>query len=458
MNITIKQNEYQTLPTHITYHYSDINNKTRLTGYSIDGVTFTVTYDSNGNPLEYYNYDVEFENGKLISLKENNQIKLRFTYDSNGKRTKKEIYNEETNTYDSVEYIYVGELLIGEKQDNQMIEYIYDEQDLVGFQITTGSVTETYYYVKNRQKDITKFIDETGKEVVSYIYDAYGNIVSTKGSKRDTIGKINPYRYRGYYYDIETGLFMMGHRYYSPELCRFIQPDDIEYLDPSSINGLNLYCYCMNNPIMYADPSGHMPEWLSTTLKIIGGVAIIAGCVVGSIFTGGALSVVLAGAAIGATAGGIGAGISTAVSGGDIHDFANAFLMSTATGAISGAVAASPLGVGAQIGINAALGAANYAGTQLLSGGNITLGGLIVNAGIGALCGWIGQSGWMQGQTTSAFVVFAGKNALKHVVGMVGTETLLRMTLPAFLLGGVGGGIYGRLSAQFNPNGNFIGI
>ena len=458
MNRTIKQNEYQTLPTHITYHYSDINNKTRLTGYSIDGVTFTITYDSNGNPLEYYNYDVEFENGKLISLKENNQIKLRFTYDSNGKRTKKEIYNEETNTYDSVEYIYVGELLIGEKQDNQMIEYIYDEQDLVGFQITTGSVTETYYYVKNLQKDITKIIDETGKEVVSYIYDAYGNIVSTKGSKRDTIGKINPYRYRGYYYDIETGLFMMGHRYYSPELCRFIQPDDIEYLDPSSINGLNLYCYCMNNPIMYADPSGHMPEWLSTTLKIIGGVAIIAGCVVGSIFTGGALSVVLAGAAIGATAGGIGAGISTAVSGGDIHDFANAFLMSTATGAISGAVAASPLGVGAQIGINAALGAANYAGTQLLSGGNITLGGLIVSAGIGAFCGWIGQSGWMQGQTTSAFVAFAGKNALKHVVGMVGTETLLRMTLPAFLLGGVGGGIYGRLSAQFNPNGNFIGI
>ena len=105
MNRTIKQNEYQTLPTHITYYYSDINNKTRLTSYSIDGVTFTITYDINGNPLEYYNYDVEFENGKLISLKENNQIKLRFTYDSNGKRTKKEIYNEETNTYDSVEYI-----------------------------------------------------------------------------------------------------------------------------------------------------------------------------------------------------------------------------------------------------------------------------------------------------------------------------------------------------------------
>ena len=151
--------------------------------------------------------------------------------------------------------------MIGEKQDNQMIEYIYDEQNLVGFQITTDSVTETYYYVKNLQKDITKIIDETGKEVVSYIYDAYGNIVSTKGSKKDTIGKINPYRYRGYYYDIETGYFWLSSRYYSPELCRFISPDDVDYLDPSSINGLNLYAYCANDPINYCDPSGHSPEW-----------------------------------------------------------------------------------------------------------------------------------------------------------------------------------------------------
>ena len=272
------------------------------------------------------------------------------------------------------------------------------------------------------------------------------------------MSKYNPFIYKGYYCDEETELYYCNTRYYSPEIGRWISIDDVDYLDPESVSGLNLYCYCMNDPVNYSDGSGHMPEWLSTTLKIVGGVAIIAGCVVGSIFTGGALSVVLVGAAIGATAGGIGAGISTAVSGGNIHDFANAFLMSTAAGAISGAVAASPLGVGAQIGINAALGAVNYAGTQLLNGGNITLGGLLVNAGIGALCGWIGQSGWMQGQTTSAFVAFAGKNALKYVVGMVGTETLLRMTLPASILGGVGGGIYGRLSSQFNPNGNFIGI
>ena len=201
-----------------------------------------------------------------------------------------------------------------------------------------------------------------------------------------------------------------------------------------------------------------MPEWLCTTLKIVGGAAIIAGCAVGSIFTGGALSVILAGAAIGAAAGGIGAGISTAVSGGNIHDFANSFLMSTATGAISGAVAAGSWGTWAQAGINAALGAINYAGTQKLGGGKITIGGIVTNAAFGFACGWIGQNGWMQGDKTATFIVFSGKNALKHVFSMVGTESLLRMTLPAMVIGGIGGGIYGRVSEFFNPNGNFIGI
>ena len=80
---------------------------------------------------------------------------------------------------------------------------------------------------------------------------------------------------------------MMGQRYYSPELCRFIQPDSIEYLDPESINGLNLYMYCNDNPVMMVDPSGNMPKWLSTTLKILGGVAIVVGLVALTLATGG---------------------------------------------------------------------------------------------------------------------------------------------------------------------------
>ena len=88
---------------------------------------------------------------------------------------------------------------------------------------------------------------------------------------------------------------MMGHRYYSPELCCFIQPDDIEYLDPSFFNGLNLYCYCFNNPIMYYDPSGHIPEWLSDVGKFIGDLLITAasaGLMVATISSGGLLCLV----------------------------------------------------------------------------------------------------------------------------------------------------------------------
>ena len=75
---------------------------------------------------------------------------------------------------------------------------------------------------------------------------------------------------------VETGWFWLSSRYYSPELCRFISPDDIEYLDPESVNGLNLYCYCLNNPINNADPSGHFA--ISAALFI---GTIIIGAVIG---------------------------------------------------------------------------------------------------------------------------------------------------------------------------------
>ena len=77
---------------------------------------------------------------------------------------------------------------------------------------------------------------------------------------------------------METGLYYCNSRYYSPELCRWLTPDSIEYLDPESINGLNLYCYCYNNPVMYADPSGHLPEW--AWKLIIGTSFILVGALV----------------------------------------------------------------------------------------------------------------------------------------------------------------------------------
>ena len=92
--------------------------------------------------------------------------------------------------------------------------------------------------------------------MVKYTYDAWGNHTITDYTEFG-LGSINPFRYRSYYYDTETGLYYLKSRYYDPQTGRFINIDDISYLDPETIGGANLYTYCLNNPIKYVDPSGN---------------------------------------------------------------------------------------------------------------------------------------------------------------------------------------------------------
>ena len=111
---------------------------------------------------------------------------------------------------------------------------------------------ELYYYRKNLQGDIIAIVDEAGNEAGRYTYDAWGNC-SVSGSG---VMSANPFRYRGYYWDGEAGLYYLNTRWYDPEVGRFISPDSVNYLDPETLNGLNLYAYCLNNPVMYVDPTG----------------------------------------------------------------------------------------------------------------------------------------------------------------------------------------------------------
>nr|WP_242871678.1 RHS repeat-associated core domain-containing protein [Acetanaerobacterium elongatum] len=117
-----------------------------------------------------------------------------------------------------------------------------------------------YYYIRNGQNDITGILDTSGSEVVSYSYDTWGKLLGITGSLADTVGVKNPYRYRGYRYDTETGLYYLNSRYYDPEVGRFINVD--AYLGSNrSIISYNLFAYCDNNPIIYRDPSGHFKLW-----------------------------------------------------------------------------------------------------------------------------------------------------------------------------------------------------
>ena len=316
--------------------------------------------------------------------------------------------------------------------------------------------------------------------MVQYKYDAWGNHAALylnkvndkeqyseadeaafdeNYAKNKTLAELNPFRYRGYYYDTETGLYYLKSRYYDPEVGRFITIDDTSYLDPDTINGLNLYAYCGNNPVMRVDENGN--SWWDNLWKVIVGVVVIGALVAGSVLTAGTLSVVLAGAAIGAIGGALGSVVSTAVTG-DWGNFGNNFLVGIGAGAISGAISATGLGIGWQIGANALIGLGNYAVSTKINGGKITIGGLISSAVFGGFAGAIGGAGMMNGNSlANAFVGFNGKNFFATLGANVGKElfkSLLKQSVSYIIIGGLLNGLYSRfLQNKFNPKNNFWG-
>ncbi len=150
--------------------------------------------------------------------------------------------------------------------------------------------------------------------MVQYWYDAWGNhkVVNSSGAEitdPDHIGNLNPFRYRGYYYDRETGLYFLQTRYYDPEIGRFLNRDSVAYADPQTINGLNLYAYCLNNPIAYTDPYGTTEWWEWLTLGLLTAIAITA-VIAGTVLSCGATTPGLIGL-LGSTLSGLGTGFLT---------------------------------------------------------------------------------------------------------------------------------------------------
>ncbi len=161
------------------------------------------------------------------------------------------------------------------------IDYIYGTEGIAGFVVDKDTNNEaTYVYRKNIFGDVTAVYNADGILQCTYEYDAWGShvIYDTDGKvvdgTGDNIGLINPIRYRGYYFDEETGLYYLKTRYYDPQVGRFMTIDGIEYLDPETINGLNLYAYCNNNPVMNVDPDGN--KWWHW---LIGAISVVAGAI-----------------------------------------------------------------------------------------------------------------------------------------------------------------------------------
>ena len=231
-----------------TYSYGDTNWKDKLTEFDGD----SITYDKNGNPLTYRDdMTFEWENGRILKKINTSYKAIQMNYDSNGMRTQKSVDGVKTNYYyDSSNNLFAL------TQGNDTLFFYYDNSGEVMSVSCNGTM---YFYIKDLQGDITEIVDKDGKAVAKYAYDAWGNML-TENNGTLTVGKLNPFRYRSYVYDEETGLYYLQSRYYDPLTGRFVNADiycDTETDTPLSTN---MFAYCENNAINNVDYSGNSPK------------------------------------------------------------------------------------------------------------------------------------------------------------------------------------------------------
>ena len=271
-----------------TYTYDSYNNLTKKTGggttyeyaydrsvravlnsVTVNGTTQSFRYDCMGNISSYDNKNLTWtrgnmlEGGTFIAGKA-----FAYKYDPNNFRYSKTVNGVETL------YYWDGDKLVGEKTGDNYTQYVYASDGIVGMIYND----ERYYFEKNLFGDVLRAIDENGNAVASFRYDSFGKLLAQSGNMVDRV----KFRYRGYYFDDETGFYYLQSRYYDPSLCRFISSDQYELTKSlSKIPGqLNLYAYCNNNPIMYTDEDG---EGIITVLAIILG---FAGAIAGGTYLG----------------------------------------------------------------------------------------------------------------------------------------------------------------------------
>ena len=244
-----------------------------------------VEYDYAGNPTNYRGMKLNWTRGRLLLCVEKSSGDYASIYDGNGIRKTQEIWLSNGKFWQYA-YHYADGRIVAETRRlgvnvKHKIRYFYNQQGVIGMEYD-----DTHYlYRKNLFGDITA-IYERDTCVAKYAYDAYGvckvmNPDGTENTDEDFIGNVNPIRYRGYYYDVGTGFYYLQTRYYDPQTGRFLNMDGLEYLDPETVGGLNLYAYCNCNPVMYVDPTGTIAT-LTLISIIVVALFAIAGTAIGA--------------------------------------------------------------------------------------------------------------------------------------------------------------------------------
>ena len=254
-----------------TYEYTDTSWKDKLTKINGDNIT----YDEIGNPLTYRDgMSMTWKNGRQLATLTNGDTSISYGYDSDSVRT--------TKTVNGVKYTYAylnGQLLYETRGDAKFY-YSYDSNGIlynVRYTLTDGGTEYSYYYTHNSRGDIVGIYNGAGELKAHYEYDAWGNVISITDNNGNAItnpnhvGNLNPFRYRGYYQDTETGLYYLMSRYYDAVTHRFINADGYFQAGTSILDG-NTFAYCANNPVSHSDTNGN--SWFSNIVSTVMGMLL----------------------------------------------------------------------------------------------------------------------------------------------------------------------------------------
>ena len=354
-----------------TYTYGDSSWGDLLTAYN--GVTWQ--YDQIGNLTNDGTWTYTWQNGRELASMTNGSVTWNYTYDANGMRTSR------SNGSIAYNYVYNGDQLVQMTKGSDTLYFTYGA---IGPTTVTWNGT-TYYYAVNAQGDVMGIFDGSGNCVVTYNWDnAWGYNPEPEGTMADTLGTLNPLRYRSYVYDEETELYYLQSRYYNPEICRFINADNYPTTG-QGLTGSNMFAYCGNNPVDRKDDGG---EWWHLVVGAVVGVATqYISDVVTNLSEGKSFTESLKPSSTWA-------------------DYGSA--------AISGALAASGIGLGGAIAANAALGGVTYMANCAIKGEDANIVDLSLATGIGAVSGLVGGKGANGAKLRG--VASTSKNVLKTAV------------------------------------------
>ena len=236
-------------------------------------------YDAGGNPTVLRGMALTWGEGRRLKRIAATAGEVTFAYDSDGKRVKKTSGNTETK------YYYNGSTLSGLVRTTTgntgttktMVQFVYDAEGKP-FLLRLNGKTD-YFYLYNGLGDVVGLVDSSNKVVVRYQYNSWGKVTSSEDTSGVSLATLNPFCYRKYVYDPETGLYCLGSRYYDPEVGRFVNADDTDviFAKPQELYHKNLYVYCYNNPVVRRDIQGYFWETLFDIVSL--GTSVVEVCV-----------------------------------------------------------------------------------------------------------------------------------------------------------------------------------